>query len=392
MRIVYVPESFPQPSETFIINEIDGLLELGYQVSVVPRIIGDAGKVHHARLQKILRNIRVVTDNTGFDIKGFLLGLKYGGQVPIGWRPNALIRRVMHALRVATHVTKIKAQNPDLIMIHFGYDNAAAGVIAALLANVPAILWLHGSDMHTVPHRSLGWITGKVSVVVTNSMYSSSLLGDLGVKNRIEVSHLGVDIDGFQSLLNTEKENNPTIICTARLGHSKNHGRLLHVFKQVQGTIPNAQLWLVGDGPNRQQYESMVAALNLKQVVFWGSLPQEKVFELLKKAWIKVLLSDKEALGVALIEAQASGLPCVATSVGGIPEVVEDHETGCLFDLSSPDFDEKVALAIVNLLQDDDLRGEMGGRASRRAEKFFNEKSHIQRMDKLIKQLLKKQD
>ncbi len=388
MRLVYVPDSFPQASETFVINEIAGLLNKGFQISVVPRITGDSNNTKHARLQYILPLIDVVYNKTGFNVKAFLYGLKYGTQVWLGWRPHKLITHIKNASSIARHVEAIKQQNPGFVLIHFGYDNAIAGIIAAKLLDIPSILWLHGSDMHTVPHRCLQWMERNVSQVVTNSKFSANLLKTIGI-NKTKVSYLGVELDEFAPRKSSIKELAPTIICVARLGHSKNHPRLLKVFEQLILKIPNANLWIVGDGPNRHEYESLVSEANKDNVIFWGALPQEKIIELLNKAWLKVLLSEKEGLGVAFIEAQATALPCVASNVGGIPEVVENNKTGFLFDLSDVDFDRKVSEVIVNLLSNHELRGKMGKNARARAVELFDEKLHIERMDELIKKLLR---
>jgi len=387
MHIVYVPDSFPQPSETFVINEIDGLLNKGFHISVVPRIEGDKSNIQHARLQAILPKINVVYNKTGFDGKAFFYGLKYGTQVWLGWRPPNLVRHIKNALSIAGHVAAIKQQNPDLVLIHFGYDNAIAGAIAAKLLNRPSVLWLHGSDMYTVPHRSLHWLEGNISRIVTNSQYSADLLKVLGV-NQAKVSYLGVDLDKFVPSKSSIKEQVPTVICVARLGHNKNHPRLLELFEQLITKVPDARLWLVGDGPNRQQYESLVSEKNKANIVFWGALSQEKIIELLNKAWLKALLSEKEGLGVAFIEAQATALPCVASNVGGIPEVVENNKTGFLFDLDDVDFDKKVSDAIVNLLTNHELRETMGKNARIRAMELFDENLHIERMEGLVNNLL----
>ncbi|MEQ1546821.1 glycosyltransferase family 4 protein [Methyloglobulus sp.] len=386
-KIVYVPESFPQPSETFVINEIDSLLDIGYQITVVPRVSGYTGEIHHARLDKILTRIEVITENSNLDLSSFFWGLLYGSQVWGGLRLRALIKHFKQALSIAQHVARITVEKPELIIIHFGYDNAVAGALAASYLKIPSILWMHGSDMHTVPHRSLIWISKQVSVVMTNSEYSTGLLNQLGVKNKIEISNLGIDLHSFKPPPIANKQKNPTIICVARLGHHKNHRQLIHVFQRVLKQVHNAELWLVGDGPNREEYEILVSQLDLKQVVFWGMLSQEHIVKLMQQSWIKVLLSAKEGLGVALIEAQASELPCVATQVGGIPEVISDGETGFLFDLNSADFETKVVDAIVKLLNNDDLRKKMGVEARIRAERLFNEKTHTERMDTIIKTL-----
>jgi len=388
MRLVYVPDSFPQPSETFVINEISGLLDKGFKVSVVPRFKGSSGDSKHARLQAILPLINVVYNKRKINIKAFFLGMKYGTQVWLGWRPHNLFVHLQNALSIARHVEAIKRQSPDLILIHFGYDNAIAGVIAAKLLNRPSILWLHGSDMYTVPHRCLHWLEKNISQIVTNSKYSAELLRKNGI-DKVMVSYLGVDLKKFNPRQLEIKERQPTMICIARLGHNKNHLRLLKVFEQLTSNIPNAILWLVGDGPNRQEYESLVSEKDMENVVFWGALPQEEIIELLNKAWIKVLLSEKEGLGIAFIEAQATALPCVASNVGGIPEVIENNKTGYLLDLNDLDFDRKVTEAVVNLLTNHKLRESMGKNARARAVKLFDEKLHIERMDELIKRLIR---
>jgi len=389
MHIIYVPESFPQPSETFVINEIDGLLGLGYQITVTPRIEGDFANTQHARLERIMKKIKLVDSHGNFGLTAFVYALIYGGQLWQGWRPNKVLNHIKLAGNIARHVSVIKAQKPDLILIHFGYNNAVAGVIAARALRVPSLLWMHGSDMYTVPHRSLHWLTANVSSVITNSSYSQGLLESLGVKNKVSTSNLGVNIEKFKPSLPEKKEINPTIICIARIGHNKNHVRLIKVFHRVLDEIPNAKLWLVGDGKNRKECESLISTKNKESIVFWGALSQEKVVTLLEKSWIKVLLSEKEALGVAFMEAQSAGLPCIASDVGGIPEVIKMNETGFLFDLDSPEFNDKLVQSIVNILDDDALRKKMGVAARIRAEAFFDEKDHIKRMDKLIKQSVK---
>lgn len=387
MNVVYVPESFPQVSETFVINEIYGLIDKGFNISVVPRIPGADMNTPHARLQAILPLVDVVYEKGYFDIRGFFYGLRYGTQVWMGWRPRKFVLHINNALSISQHVAAIKRQNPKLVLIHFGYDNAIAGAIAAKLLNIPSILWMHGSDIHTVPHRSLHWLVKHTSRIVTNSHYSVGVLNKLGVDKSIEISYLGVNLDKFVPMNPSIKEVNPTIICVARLGHSKNHPLLLKLFDHITAKIPNVKLWLVGDGPNLKKYENLVSERNRKHIMFLGGVNQEQLIELLNRAWIKVLLSEKEGLGVAFIEAQAVGLPCVASNVGGIPEVIQDHDTGFLFDLDDTEVDMKVVGAIVDLLSNDDLRMAMGEKARVRAVEMFDENNHISRMENIINNL-----
>lgn len=387
MHIVYVPESFPQPSETFVINEIDGLLGMGYQITVVPRIKGDLENTKHARLNRVMQSIKLVYKKGGGNFTAFLYGLKYGGQVWQGWRLSKLIKHIKKAGEISRHVSAIQLQKPDLVLIHFGYDNALAGVVTAKLLKIPVLLWMHGSDMHTVPHRSLAWMAKNSSRVITHSRYAKRLLAEQGIDEGIDVSCLGVDLNKFTPKHIENEEKKVVMLCVARLGHSKNHQLLINIFNLVKKKLPNAALWLVGDGPNSDKYEKLVVSLKLKDVVFFGALAQEEVIGLFDRSDIHVLLSEKEGFPVVLMEAHAAGLPCVATSVGGVDEILIDNKTGLLFDLKDPEFNEKVVNSIVELLQNDVLRQKMGNAARLRAETDFDEKSHIQRMDKLIKQI-----
>jgi len=389
MHIVYVPDSFPQPSETFVINEIDGLLNKGFHVSVVPRISGNIEQTQHTRLQTILPLINVVYSKRGFDVRAFFLGLKYGSQVRLGWRPHNVVKHIKNAISISRHVVAIKRQKPDLILIHFGYDNAIAGSIAAKILNKPSILWLHGSDIHTVPHRKLKWLTDHVSEVITHSVYAECLLKQQGITKRINIFCLGVNTGKFK-VQNNNRLERPTLICIARMGHGKSQSSLIYIFKKLKERVSNADLWLVGDGPYIYKYKELVSRIRVEDVKFWGALSQEKIVQLLNQAWVKVLISEKEGFPVVLMEAQASGLPCVASSVGGIAEVVNDEETGFLFDLDDADFDGKVEDAMVDLLTNQELRESMGNKARTRAMELFDENLHIERMDKLIKQLLRK--
>jgi colanic acid/amylovoran biosynthesis glycosyltransferase len=391
-RITYIPESFPQPSETFVINEISGLLEYGYDITVVPRISGAVGTVTHSKLRNILKSIKVIIEDKKIDFAALLLALKYGGQVKRGVKPKALIEKIKNSINIARHVYTIKAQHPEIIIIHFGYDNAVAGIIAATQLKIPAILWLHGSDMYTVPHKSLKWLTDKSSNVVTHSKFAVNLLRKLGVQKSIDISCLGVDINKFKPAINKTKNKKLVLICVARLGHNKNHKKLIQVFRNVSKQMPNVALWLIGDGQYRTDLEKLVTDYQLGNVIFWGALGQEKIVELLQQASIKVLLSEKEGFPVVLMESQAIGLPSIATLVGGVAEVVTHEETGFLFDLNVPNFDTQVTNSIVDLLKNDGLREQMGKASRLRAEKLFDENVHINFMHNLIAKNLDDKD
>ena len=389
LLIGYVPESFPQISETFVINEIWGMLQKGYSVAVIPRINMAANIALHERYDEIKDDIKLISVSGGaFSIQAFFYGLYYGNPVRPRIRINGIINHIKNAIKISRHYSALENARPDLLVTHFCYDNAIASAIYSSKYNVKHILWMHGSDIHTVPHRGLNWISKNSNAVATNSVYSQGLIKELGVTTPVHVAFLGIDLTKFKIPIFESKSTTPIILCVARLGHSKDHNFLLRVFARIKTVIANAELWLIGDGPNRDQLQQYAKDHKIENVIFHGNQSQEHVADFLSQAWVFSLFSDKEGLGVVLLEAQASGLPCVCNSVGGMPEAVSHGETGFVIDKSAFNAERVAADSFIQLLQNHDLRKNMGIKARARAESFFSEARHHEAMDLLIKQLI----
>ena len=126
---------------------------------------------------------------------------------------------------------------------------------------------------------------------------------------------------------------------------------------------PGVRLALVGDGPARGDLEKEYAGT---RTVFTGALQGEELASAYASADVFVFPSTTETLGMAMIEALASGLPVLAARTGATGEVVADGETGILYD---PDSDESLAAAVRELTSDDSLRAQMGRNARTAAEK-----------------------
>ena len=146
--------------------------------------------------------------------------------------------------------------------------------------------------------------------------------------------------------------------------HVKGVPHLLRALREVERRRDDWRLDIVGDGPARLQYEAMVADLGLSaSVVFHGIQPKAVVAELMRRADALMLPSLWENLPCVLVEALASGLPIVATRVGGIPEIV-DERVGLLVPPGDAD---SLADAILRLLECPDRfdHSEIAGRAVR---------------------------
>jgi glycosyltransferase involved in cell wall biosynthesis len=157
---------------------------------------------------------------------------------------------------------------------------------------------------------------------------------------RIEVIPNGVDPDWFArppDVLGTDVRrefgigpDEPIVLCVARLSSEKGHPVLLSAIKEV-----SCHLILLGDGSERPALEARAAELGLTgRVHFAGSRDDTRPF--LYAASLVCLASTSEAQGLALVEAMAAGRPVVGTRVGGIPEIIEEGETGLLVPPNEP--------------------------------------------------------
>ena len=162
-------------------------------------------------------------------------------------------------------------------------------------------------------------------------------------------------------------DNAPVLISVGRLALEKDYGTLLQALAPGQGVSENAKLILVGDGPQRGPLSKAMEESGLAgRVRMLGD--RRDVRDLLAAADAFVLSSISEGVSKALLEALATGLPVVATSVGGTPEVVTDGVTGLLVPPSRPDL---LGQALAAVLNDSHLAGRLGRAGRQRAEERF---------------------
>lgn len=161
-----------------------------------------------------------------------------------------------------------------------------------------------------------------------------------------------------------------TIVTVSRLEPEKNVGLTIDAFAIVRKTHPDVGLVIVGDGSQRKELERKVAFLGLADAVqFMGG--QVDVFSAYAGADIYMQTSAYEGYGMALIEAALSGLPVVTTDVGVVGEVLVDGGS-CLVAQQRP---VDVAAKLAILLDEEDLRTQIAGRAQEMAQKHVREYS-----------------
>jgi glycosyltransferase involved in cell wall biosynthesis len=180
-----------------------------------------------------------------------------------------------------------------------------------------------------------------------------------------------------------KKNGNLVIGTIGRLSEEKRHVDLIKAFEKVSSVLPETKLLIVGDGYLRGYLEKIVEESDLREkVAFLGF--QENVFKYLRKMDLFVLPSRTEGFGIALVEAMATGIPVIATSVGGIPEIVDNKINGLLVPPGQP---SDLAEAIVKLLSHSALAKKMADNGRHKALTNFHPKRFIAQHEILYKDL-----
>ncbi|MEM0338009.1 MAG: glycosyltransferase [Candidatus Caldarchaeum sp.] len=170
-----------------------------------------------------------------------------------------------------------------------------------------------------------------------------------------------------------------------RFMEQKNHSLLLRSFAHVRSETP-VYLWLVGDGELRPAMEQLAQELGVAdRVRFWGI--RSDVADILNAADIFVLPSKWEGNPLSVMEAMATGLPVVATAVGGVPELVEEGVSGFL----TPNEDaDAFTNALQRLVDNAELRRRMGEAALRRAREKFDIRHTVRAYEALYEEILQR--
>ncbi len=210
----------------------------------------------------------------------------------------------------------------------------------------------------------LGWSTPvALSPKVQDSIVSFYAMEQA----QVPVIYNGIDLSRCMPKESYEAET-VRIVHIGRFNYQKNHRGLLEAFALLVKTNPHCCLDLLGDGELRREMEDYAKELGIsEQVRFLGN--QQNVYPYLQNADIFLLPSHFEGMPMTIIEAMGTGLPIVATRVGGVPDMLTDGESGILTE-NTP---EDVAAALEKLAGDAALREEMGKNAMLESQRFSSQ-------------------
>ena len=280
------------------------------------------------------------------------------------------------SLRLVRDIRRVLVGRGADILHTVGYKADVHGMLATG-SRIPQVSTVHGWLFRSdAKERCYGWINvqalRRCRSVVVLSRYYEDLLRRRGV--RVERIPSGLDPADFPQ--ESSHHGTFTVGLMGRFSEEKNHAMLLNAVKRVVESRVTVDVLLAGDGPLRPSVEAEIARLDLRHIVrLKGYVARE---DFLGSIDVLILCSHMENLPYSVMEAMASGLPVIATRVGGLPDLVVDGETGFLVESN-----DAAALAdrISKLAADRALRQRMGQAGRRKIEAEFlagaSVKSHL---------------
>ena len=292
----------------------------------------------------------------------------------------------------------LKKLKPDLIHAHELLSPTTTAVLAKRMLGTPVVAKvLRGGvlgDISKLKRRAFGMtrfsmFKDRVSAFITISKEIDAELSGLGVsKAQRPFIPNGVDTNRFMPLRPEVKRalradlglpQGCLAVFTGRLAVEKRVDQLIAIWRDVRSTHGDAHLVLLGSGPE----EDRLNALATEGVHFLGRV--DNVAPYLQSADLFVLPSATEGLSNALLEGMATGLPVVATAVGGAPDVVEDDFSGFLIP---PDDPEALSRAIIRMFDNRDEMRQMGEHGRERICREYALESVARRLRELYDRVI----
>jgi len=261
----------------------------------------------------------------------------------------------------------VRTAKPELIHIHFGWTAAAVNVKRL---GVPALVSFHGSDVNAWPHRdpanlaAYAELFARIHHATTVSDLLADRLRDLGFTGSIEVIPAGVRLEQFAFRPPNEHAREPRLLFVGRMVSCKGLDTLIGALPYILEGSPRVELDVIGDGDLRADAARLAGELGVThRIRFHGAQSHAQVARAMRNADVLVVPSRRSSVGeeegspVAPKEALATGVPVVATAVGGIPHIIAPDYR---HELVAPDDPQALGAQVLRVLE---ARHEWGERA-----------------------------
>jgi colanic acid/amylovoran biosynthesis glycosyltransferase len=408
MRIAFIVSYFPMLSETFILNQITGLIDRGHEVDIYANAPGDISKMHPDVEKYHLLNQTYYAPH--FPKNYFLRLIKGIGLLLANFSKNPLM--ILRSLNIFKYgkeaaslwllyltIPLLDKQPYEIIHCQFGTD----GLKGMYLRDIGAIA---GKLITTFRGYDISWYIQKYGDNYYSRLFET---GDFFLSNceffrrrainlgcdekKIVVHGSGIDCSKFFfTPRHLQPQSYIKIATTGRLVEKKGIEYSIRAIAKLASVNPNIEYNIIGDGPLKENLQQLIHELNvIKNIHLLGQKNQQEIIEILERSHIFVAPSitasdgNQDAPINVLKEAMAMGLPVVSTYHGGIPELVEDGVSGFLV----PERDvNALAEKLGYLIEHPEIWPQMGQAGRAAVEKHFDMQKLNDELVEIYQQLL----
>jgi len=379
MRILVATHNYPRhdgdPAGAFVRRIAFGAAAAGHDVTVVaPHAPGLPERVDEGGL--VLERFRYAPDA--------LERVAYRGDMHRATlTPGRLLGLPLFLLAFRRALYKTASRiRPDVIHAHWWLP---AGWLSTDLG-APLVVTVHGSDVRLLDRSRLARALARrvlaraAAVTTVSDFLARDLTATLpNVSTIVHTAPMPIDVESFARGKTVPKANPPRILYAGNLLESKGIDTLLRAFARLRSSGVDSRLKILGEGPASSSLRRLASELGLDRDVEWAKFVTQDAMPAEYGASTITVLPTKgnaEGLGLSLVEALLAGCAVVGTPAGGIPEVVQDEETGLLFrDGDSED----LAAKLMRLLGDPTLRARLQECGEARVRERFAPQSAVVR-------------
>ncbi|EMG26701.1 glycosyltransferase [Listeria fleischmannii] len=355
-KILFFVTEFPTLSETFILNQITGAVDMGHKVEIIALKKGNVEKLHPKVEEYQLMEKVTFIDIPDSKIKRLISCIIH----PFATFRTFKMRygKVINTLTPSICAQKLSVRGPsDLIIAHYGN----VGLIASILKDSgylkgELITFFHGYDLtRTLKQKGSNYYSflfeSDVKLLPISKFWAERLIALGTPVDKIKIHHMGIELTDFPFQPRELNQNGLRLLIVARLTEKKGIEDAIKALSYLENRYKGLELHIIGDGSEKSKLQQLASHLKIEdKVLFHGFMDQLQVKEQFKKSDIFLLPSveasdgDMEGIPVSLMEAMAQGKPVISTFHSGIPEIISHKETGLLVKEHDP---EELAEAII---------------------------------------------
>jgi glycosyltransferase involved in cell wall biosynthesis len=400
LSVAYIVRSYPRLSQTFILDEIRMLEQMGLNLRIFA-VTDPQEPIVQSEVRDVLAptvyldlatrcsKARILTEQLIAAMgspRRYARALYFAAthkDCDRGYAASTRYKCLVHAAYLARLLKREERRTgvgTDHLHAHFAHDPTLVALLAHILTGISYSFTAHARDLYQVPKPILIQRAEKASAIVTCCQANVDYLNQTlpaRLRDKVKLIYHGKDLLAVPVRTRSDPPNEvPVILSVGRLVEKKGFGDLVHACYRLKQQGQPFTCVVYGEGPERPRLLELVDRLGMsEQISFPGARSRSEIVAAYLEADVFALTpfvtdnGDRDGIPNVLIEAMACGLPVITTYVGGIPELVKHDVNGLL---SAPHCVAEIAAHLASLLHDDARHARLSLAARGTVEQYFD--------------------